>query len=44
MNKDDSDIRMNETEKRELVLSKVILFLLSLAGLGLVIWLGWFAS
>lgn len=43
MGEDDKDIPMNETEKRELALSEVILILLAIIGVCAVIWLGWFA-
>jgi hypothetical protein len=38
------DTDMNEKEKKELALSKIVVILLALLGLGAVVWLGWFAS
>lgn len=43
MSADDSDsqIPMNDKEKRKLALSEVILIVLGLAGIATVIWLAW---
>ncbi len=38
------NLDMNNTEKRELAFSKVVLLLLVTIGIFTVIWLGWFAS
>jgi hypothetical protein len=35
---------MNETEKKELAFSKIILIILAVLGLGIVVWLGWFGA
>ena len=44
MSTDDSDsqIPMNDNEKRKLALSEVVLIVLGLAGIAAVIWLAWF--
>ncbi|HEY5667710.1 MAG TPA: hypothetical protein VIR03_00945 [Candidatus Saccharimonadales bacterium] len=44
MTDDKGDLKMNETEKRELALSEVVVLILSIIGMGVVIWLGWFAG
>jgi hypothetical protein len=38
------DDEMNETEKKELALSKIVLIILAVLGIGVVVWLGWFKS
>jgi hypothetical protein len=38
------DDEMNETEKKELALSKIVLLILSFIGVAVIIWLGWFMS
>jgi hypothetical protein len=38
----DSQISMNEKEKKELALSEIMLVLLGVGGLILVVWLAWF--
>jgi flagellar basal body-associated protein FliL len=40
----DEEEDMNETEKKELALSKIVLIILAVLGLGVVVWLGWFAA
>lgn len=32
---------MNEHEKKELALSKIVLTLLAIAGIGVIVWLAW---
>jgi len=38
------DDEMNETEKKELALSKIVLIILAVAGVAAVVWFGWFAA